>query len=94
VTTEIRPEAPAKLTPILTHWIDGRPVEVLPDNTSPVWNPATGEVIARVPRGGKTEVDAAVAAAKAAYPAWRDMPLIARSQLFFDFRALMWKHRE
>ena len=94
MTTEIRPEAPAKLTPILTHWIDGRPVEVLPDNTSPVWNPATGEVIARVPRGGKTEVDAAVAAAKAAYPAWRDMPLIARSQLFFDFRALMWKHRE
>jgi malonate-semialdehyde dehydrogenase (acetylating)/methylmalonate-semialdehyde dehydrogenase len=34
-----------------------------------------------------------VAAAKAAFPAWRDMPLIARSQLFFAFRELMWQHR-
>jgi malonate-semialdehyde dehydrogenase (acetylating)/methylmalonate-semialdehyde dehydrogenase len=53
----------------------------------------TGAVIARVPRGGGPEVDAAVAAAKAAFPAWRDMPLIARSQLFFAFRELMWQHR-
>jgi malonate-semialdehyde dehydrogenase (acetylating) / methylmalonate-semialdehyde dehydrogenase len=81
-------------TPILSHWIAGRSVEVPLDATGPVYNPATGEVIARVPRGGSSEVDAAVAAAKAAYPAWRDMPLIARSQLFFGFRELMWKHRE
>jgi malonate-semialdehyde dehydrogenase (acetylating)/methylmalonate-semialdehyde dehydrogenase len=97
VTTELSPNAaatPPAMVPILSHWIDGRPVEVLPDNTSPVFNPATGEVIARVPRGGATEVDRAVAAAKAAFPAWRDMPLIARSQLFFAFRELMWKHRE
>ena len=47
-----------------------------------------------MPRGGAAEVDAAVAAAKRAFPAWRDMPLIARSQIFFAFRELMWQHRE
>jgi malonate-semialdehyde dehydrogenase (acetylating)/methylmalonate-semialdehyde dehydrogenase len=90
-----RPDVAQPMTlPILSHWIDGRPVEVLPENTNPIYNPATGQVIARVPRGGAAEVDAAVAAAKAAFPAWRDMPLIVRSQLFFAFRELMWKHRK
>jgi malonate-semialdehyde dehydrogenase (acetylating)/methylmalonate-semialdehyde dehydrogenase len=84
----------AKPLPILSHWIDGRPVEVLPEQTGPVYNPATGQVIARVPRGGAPEVDRAVAAAKAAFPAWRDTPLIARSQIFFAFREQMWRHRE
>jgi malonate-semialdehyde dehydrogenase (acetylating)/methylmalonate-semialdehyde dehydrogenase len=80
--------------PILSHWIDGRTVDVAVEQTGPVFNPATGAVIARVPRGGAAEVDAAVAAARAAFPAWRDMPLIARSQIFFAFRALAWEHRE
>ncbi len=91
MTTEIA--QPATL-PILSHWIDGRPVEVLPEQTGPVHNPATGAVIARVPRGGRAEVDRAVAAAKAAFPAWRDTPLIARSQVFFAFRELLFQHRE
>jgi malonate-semialdehyde dehydrogenase (acetylating)/methylmalonate-semialdehyde dehydrogenase len=97
VTTEVRPGAGAATTtpaPILSHWIDGRPVEVLPEQTGPVFNPATGEVCARVPRGGKPEVDAAVAAAKAAFPAWRDLPLIARSEVFFAWREQLWRHRD
>ena len=91
MTTEV---APTATLPILSHWIAGRPVEVLPEQTGPVYNPATGAVIARVPRGGGPEVDAAVAAAAAAYPAWRDTPLIARSQVFFAWRELLWQHRE
>jgi malonate-semialdehyde dehydrogenase (acetylating)/methylmalonate-semialdehyde dehydrogenase len=91
VTTEV--VQPATL-PILSHWIDGNPVEVLPEQTGAVYNPATGDVIARVPRGGAPEVDRAVAAAAAAFPAWRDTPLIARSQVFFAYRELVWKHRE
>ncbi len=86
--------APAAPTPIHSHWIDGWPVEVLPEQTGPVFNPATGEVIARVPRGGAVEVDRAVAAAAAAFPAWRDTPLIARSSIFFAYRALVFEHRE
>ena len=84
---------PATL-PILSHWIDGRPVEVLPEQTGPIYNPATGAVIGRVPRGGAAEVEAAVAAARAAFPAWRDLPLISRSQVFFAYRELAWRHRE
>ena len=84
---------PATL-PVLSHWIDGRPAEIPPDRTGPVYNPATGEVIARVPRGGAAEVDAAVAAAAAAFPAWRDTPLIARSAIFFAYREQLWRHRE
>lgn len=80
--------------PILSHYIGGAAVEVLPEHTGPVHNPATGKVIARVPRGGQAEVDAAVAAAKAAFPDWRDMPLIARSNIFFAFRGLVYEHRE
>jgi malonate-semialdehyde dehydrogenase (acetylating)/methylmalonate-semialdehyde dehydrogenase len=80
--------------PTLSHWIDGAPVEVLPEHTGPVYNPATGEVIVRVPRGGQGEVDRAVAAARAAFPAWRDTPLIARANIFFAFRNLVYQHRE
>jgi malonate-semialdehyde dehydrogenase (acetylating)/methylmalonate-semialdehyde dehydrogenase len=80
--------------PILSHWIGGRPVEVQPEQTGPVFDPATGEVIARVPRAGSPEVDAAVAAARAAFPAWRGTPLIARSQIFFAYRELVYRHRE
>ena len=82
------------VAPILSHWINGAPVEVPLDATGPVYNPATGQVIARVPRGGVHEVDQAVAAAAAAFPAWRDTALIARSQVFFAYRELMWQHRE
>ena len=84
----------APTLPILSHWIDGHPVEVLPEQTGPVFDPATGQVIARVPRGGAAEVDAAVRAARRAFPAWRDLPLIARSQIFFAYRELVWRHRE
>jgi malonate-semialdehyde dehydrogenase (acetylating)/methylmalonate-semialdehyde dehydrogenase len=89
-------ETPDKtaVLPILSHWINGTAVEVLPENTGPITNPATGQVFARVPRGGQAEVDQAVAAAKAAFPAWRDMALIARSNIFFAFRNLMFENRE
>ena len=82
------------MVPVISHWINGRAVEVSPEQTGPVFNPATGEVIARVPRGGAPEIEAAVAAARKAFPAWRDTPLIARSAIFFAYRELCWKHRE
>jgi malonate-semialdehyde dehydrogenase (acetylating)/methylmalonate-semialdehyde dehydrogenase len=80
--------------PIISHWINGKPVEVPWEKTGPVYNPATGEEIARVPHGGAKEIEAAVEAANKAFPAWRDTPSIARSAIFFAFRELCWKHRE
>ncbi|HYC69948.1 MAG TPA: CoA-acylating methylmalonate-semialdehyde dehydrogenase [Opitutaceae bacterium] len=56
---------------------------------TPVYNPSTGEVIAECPAGGAAEVDAAVAAAHAAFPAWRDTPPVERARLFFKFRQLV-----
>jgi malonate-semialdehyde dehydrogenase (acetylating)/methylmalonate-semialdehyde dehydrogenase len=96
MTTKVLSETDNSVSspPIMSHWINGRSVEVLAEQTGPVFNPATGEVIARVPRGGAAEVDLAVAAARAAFPAWRDTPLIARSQIFFAYRELVYKHRE
>ena len=44
-------------------------------------NPATQELLAEVARGGDAEIDAAVAAAKAAFPAWAAMPAPKRAQL-------------
>lgn len=51
-----------------------------------VLNPATGEVLARVPLSTSADVDAAVAAARAALPAWRDVSVIARARRLFVLR--------
>jgi acyl-CoA reductase-like NAD-dependent aldehyde dehydrogenase len=44
------------------------------NQTTPVYNPSTGEVIAACPAGGSDEINAAVEAAHAAFPGWRDTP--------------------
>jgi malonate-semialdehyde dehydrogenase (acetylating)/methylmalonate-semialdehyde dehydrogenase len=56
---------------------------------SPVYNPSTGDVISECPLGGAAEVDAAVEAAAAAFPAWRDTPAIERARFFFRYRHLV-----
>ena len=55
-------------------------------------NPATQEVLAEVARGGEKEVDAAVAAAKAAFPAWAGLPAAARAVLLHRLGDLIAKH--
>ncbi len=57
--------------------------------TTPVYNPSTGDVIAECPAAGQAEVDAAVAAAQAAFPAWRDTPPVERARVFFRYRQLV-----
>ena len=55
--------------------IDG---QMVPGASSmPVLNPATEEVLAQCPRASKDQLDKAVAAAKAAYPAWAATPMLA-----------------
>jgi malonate-semialdehyde dehydrogenase (acetylating) / methylmalonate-semialdehyde dehydrogenase len=51
-----------------------------------VTRPATGEVLARVPLSGAADVDAAVAAARAALPEWRAVSTIARARKLFELR--------
>src|SRR3954454_23548137 len=51
-----------------------------------VTNPATGEVLARVPLSTRSDLDAAVDAARAALPAWRAVSTIGRARKLFDLR--------
>jgi 5-carboxymethyl-2-hydroxymuconic-semialdehyde dehydrogenase len=55
-------------------------------------NPATQEVLAEVARGGEREIDAAVAAAKAAFPAWAAKPAAERAALLRKLGDLIAKH--
>ena len=57
--------------------------------TSPVFNPSRGEVIAEVPLCGADVVDEAVEAAAAAFPEWHDTPPVERARLFFRYRQLI-----
>jgi len=63
----------------IQHLIDGAPVKSA--DYFPTVNPATQEVLAEVARGGAKEIDAAVAAAKAAFPRWAARPAPERAAL-------------
>ncbi|HEX2852067.1 MAG TPA: CoA-acylating methylmalonate-semialdehyde dehydrogenase [Opitutaceae bacterium] len=58
-------------------------------SSTPVFNPSTGDVIAECPAGGTAEVNAAVEAAHAAFPAWRETPAVERARVFFRYRQLV-----
>ncbi|MGQ2912857.1 MAG: CoA-acylating methylmalonate-semialdehyde dehydrogenase [Aeromicrobium sp.] len=73
----------------VTHWINGAPVEGTSGRFGDVTNPATGEVTSSVSFASEDDVAAAVAAAKAAFPAWRDTSLARRTQVMFAFRELL-----
>ena len=78
---------------MISHWIDGRQWSEKPERTGKVYDPATGEVQNEVALAGVGEVDAAVAAARDAYPAWRDTPITRRQNVMFAFRELVVQNR-
>ena len=78
----------------ISHWIDGRIVAGVSGRAGQVYNPATGEVAAKVDFASVEEVDAAVASARAAFPAWRAMSISRRAELFFAVRQLLDAHRD
>ncbi|MBP9201378.1 MAG: CoA-acylating methylmalonate-semialdehyde dehydrogenase [Gemmatimonadales bacterium] len=57
-----------------------------------VHNPADGSVLARVPLGDRSTVEAAVQAARAAFPGWSRTPIKERVQVFFRYKALLEGH--
>ncbi|MFZ3118025.1 MAG: 5-carboxymethyl-2-hydroxymuconate semialdehyde dehydrogenase [Variovorax sp.] len=72
------------------HLIDGKAVES--NEYFETVNPATQEVLAEVASGGEAEVNAAVAAAKAAFPKWAGRPAIERAKLVRKLGELIAKH--
>ncbi|MES9541024.1 CoA-acylating methylmalonate-semialdehyde dehydrogenase [Spirillospora sp. NPDC049024] len=81
------------MTKHVTHWIGGKPFAGEGDRWGEIYEPASGRVAGRVGLAGDREVDAAVAAAKAAFPAWRDASLSQRTKVLFRFRELVDAHR-
>ena len=78
----------------INHWIGGQTVAGTSGRTGPVWNPATGEQQAEVDLASVEEVDAAVGAATAAFPAWRATSLSRRSEVMFHLRELVDANRK
>ncbi|MFP5488221.1 MAG: CoA-acylating methylmalonate-semialdehyde dehydrogenase [Acidimicrobiia bacterium] len=78
----------------IQHWIDGRVVASTSGRTGPVFNPATGEQTGQVALASVDEVDAAVAAAKAAAPTWRATSLSKRAEVMFRMRELVDANRK
>ena len=64
------------------------------DPTVEVHNPASRGLIGRIPNLGKAETEAAVAAAEAALPKWRNEPAAARAKILRKWNELMLKHQE
>jgi malonate-semialdehyde dehydrogenase (acetylating) / methylmalonate-semialdehyde dehydrogenase len=76
------------------HYIDGRVTTGRSQRKQPVFNPATGAVARQVLLAADSDVDAAVAAGQAAFPAWADTPPIRRARVLNNFLALMNQHRD
>jgi aldehyde dehydrogenase (NAD+) len=75
------PDAPAAHIPEWGMHIDGKSVPAIGGRWSEVASPSRrGEVLARVPRADAADVDRAVAAARAAFPAWRALPATVRQK--------------
>src|SRR4051795_1134739 len=73
-------------TRLLDNYIGGRWTPSSSSEALDVTNPATGEVLARVPLSSTADLDAAVKAARDALPAWRAVSTVARARKLFDLR--------
>ena len=78
----------------LTHWINGKHVNGTSGRFADVYNPATGEVQARLPLASVEELNAAVAAAAAAQPKWAATNPQRRARVMMKFGALINEHME
>ena len=77
------------MTNTINHFINGKFVPGNSGRTAEAFNPATGEVDAIVPLASKSEVETAIQAAHAAFPAWSATPAAKRAQVMFNFRELL-----
>jgi malonate-semialdehyde dehydrogenase (acetylating) / methylmalonate-semialdehyde dehydrogenase len=78
----------------IDHWIGGRRAASKSGRSGPVYNPALGRQVAEVGFADPAEVDLAVRAARAAYPAWRELSLSSRTEILFNIRHLVAANRD
>ncbi len=75
------------------HLINGE-IVIEGNRSQDVFNPATGEATKQVDLASKATVEQAIAAAEAAYPAWRNTPAIKRARVMFKFKELLEKNAD
>ncbi|QJP94941.1 CoA-acylating methylmalonate-semialdehyde dehydrogenase [Pseudomonas fluorescens] len=81
-------------TPVIGHYLDGQVQDSGSERFSDVFNPATGGVQARVGLASQKTVDAAVASALKAFPAWSEQSSLRRSRVMFKFKELLDRHHD
>ncbi len=84
----------ATIPKTIGHFVNGRSIPGSGGRFGNVYNPATGEVAGRVAFAGKDEVEQAVSAAAAAFPAWAATPPLRRARVLFRFKELLDRHGE
>ena len=80
--------------PVIGHYLDGEVQHSGTERFSDVFNPATGEVQARVALATQATVDAVVASALKAFPAWSEQSSLRRSRVMFKFKELLDQHHD
>ena len=75
--------------PVVGHWIDGVESPSNSGRTAAVFDPALGVETKRVALANESEINAAIASAHKAFPAWRDLSLAKRQSIMFNFRELL-----
>jgi malonate-semialdehyde dehydrogenase (acetylating)/methylmalonate-semialdehyde dehydrogenase len=78
----------------INHWIDGHAGQREAERYGAVYDPASGQQTTRVAYATGDDVDDAVQAAKAAFPAWRDTPVVKRARVMFAFLDLLQRHKD
>ncbi len=78
----------------IQHFIQGRHVDGTSGRTGPVFNPVTGETQSEVALATAEETRAAIAAAQAAFPAWRAVNPQRRARVMFNFKTLVEQNME
>src|SRR5215216_2105245 len=76
------------------NFVGGRWEERDSRETEPVYDPATGQVIAETPLSSREDVDRAVKSAEAAFPEWSATPVVQRTQVLFRYKMLLDEHFE
>lgn len=83
-----------KDTAVLQNYINGAWVSSNSAQTLDVPNPATNEVLTKVPVSSKEDVNAAVAAAKEAFTKWKKVPVPKRARILFKYHSLLTDNHE
>jgi len=76
----------------IQNYVGGQFVDASSTKTIPVISPVNGELLSEMTCSTHADLDAAVAAAKAAFPAWSKTPIKERVQVFFKYKTLLEKH--